>query len=979
MRASRSADFRRAGGRPGAPSLVPRHPVGRRRALIPWALLGTAVSLGLGLAVPLLLCAPAPAYGQGRAGNETEEESIFKRAEEQFNSGNYEGAAELYDQAIKLNPSRVESFVKRATLYFRERNYTQAIELLTRAEKLSSSDTSIKTVLGLCLYESGQKDRGLVYLEDVTRLRPEAYEAQFQIGKHYARTDPVRASTALEQYFRFRPEEQKVIDPSAQLFLGTAYFQRGKYPEAQKLLEQAQEARPRDNQIRQMLGTVYIALGQWSRGVAQYEPLLSDVKRRPAVAFNLATCYLHLGRREEARKLALQYQGLRHEDPRVLTLLAAIDQTGDKETDAREALKKYQDAQTALKDTADKPELQSRVNLPAAIARAYLQLRDAKHAIETAEAGLEALATKVSTAPAGSPQATLYTNYELELRGLLLEAQILQLNLNHTAPGASAVPTTLLSSSEKLLELAPAGDPQVLALAGSASYASANFERARKYYSEAQKIDPKLPRARIGLSRTLEQLALAGLTRGSEESGHERERDRERHEQERTAALGTAAGLLREAQRLDDSPSLTRNLAAVLLLQNSPSEADHILGPALAGAGRTDPTLWRLQSRTQLLLGRMPAAQEAAERAVAEAKKALDAVPATDPVRRAQLAMRLSEARLELGARYLAMDRTDGQRDAPRDAQRDSRDRERLDRAVETLTLAVKDLGQASGAENKELLRGGQRNLTLAHLRRGRLRLLEAETQISKGGVSAGSTKQAEDALADLQRAIELGNLESQGHERGSAECLAALAAVQAGQGKAARELLTRGKEDGCELVSPYNRLGTELIAAFINYRGGNAIAQREQLLKSLPKLQSKAGSGADSAALQKLLRAMQFSTNLALAYDYYLSGRSKLVGPTLRNAQKAQARLSEDDEAVLTHNLAVADVLEGHGGGEKVFERLGSRPPEALVNLGILYDRRGEIRKALDLYRKALERGARTGRLREWIDTKDRLLGQAQ
>lgn len=968
----------RAGGRPGAtsPSLV--YTAGRRRRLLPCLALGTAVAaLGLTVNVGVQLLG-SPAYAQGRAGNETEEESIFKRAEEQFNAGNYEGAAELYDQAIKLNPTRVESFVKRATLYFRERNYNQAIDLLTRAEKLSSSDVSIKTVLGLCLYESGQKDRGLTYLEEVTRIRPEAYEAQFQIGKHYARLDAMRASTALEQYFRFRPEEQKVIDPSAQLFLGMAYFQRGKYKEAQKLLELAQEARPHDNQIRQMLGSVYIATGEFGRGAAQYEPLLSDVKRRPAVAFNLATCYLRLGRREEARKLALQYQTLRRDDPRVLPLLAAIDQTGDKETDAREALKKYQDALAAQKDSPDKPELQSRVNLPAAITRTYLQLRDAKHAIETAEAGLSALAVKASAAPAGSSQAALLTSYELELRGLLLEAQLLQLNLNHTAPGSPAVPASLMTSSEKLLELAPAGDAQVLALVGSAAYAGANFERARKYYTDAQKADPKLPRARIGLSRTLEQLAIAGLTRPGEEreSAHERERDRERHEQERAAALTMAASLLREAQKLDDSPSLTRNLAAVLLQQNSPGEADRVLAPALVGSGRSDSTLWRLQSRTQLLLGRMPAAQEAAERAVAEAKKALDAAPPSDPLRRAQLAMRLNEARLELGARYLLID---GQRDGGRDSAKDARDRERLDRAVETLMLAVKELGQGSGAENKELLRGGQRNLALAHLRRGRLRLLDAESQISKNGVSAGATKQAEDALGDLQRAIELGTLESTNHERGNAECLAALAAVQAGQSKAARELLVRGKDNGCELVPPYNRLGTELIAAFINYRGSNAIAQREQLLKTLPKLQSRAGSGAESAPLQKLLRSMQFSTNLALAYDYHVSGRTKLVGPTLRNAQKVQVRTSEDDEAILAHNLAVADVAEGHGGGEKVFERLGSRPPEALVNLGILYDRRGEIRKALDLYRKALERGARTGRLREWIDTKDRLLGQSQ
>ena len=618
------------------------------------------------------------------------------------------------------------------------------------------------------------------------------------------------------------------------------------------------------------------------------------------------------------------------------------------------------------------------MNLAAAITRAYLQLRDAKRAIDTAEAGLAALASKPPTGR--EKDATTASRDELELRGLLLEAQILLLNLNRTAPGSPAVPAGITSGADKLLEVAPPGDPQVLALVGSAAYANASFERARKYYTDAYRLDPKLPRARLGLARTLEQLAIVSLTKSAEEkeSGHERERDRERRELERTTGLTAAAGLLREAQKLDDSPSLTRNLVAVLLLQNNPAEADRALAAALAGSQRADPTLWRLQSRTQLLLGRLPAAQEAAERAVAESKKQLDAVPVADAVRKTQLATRLGEARIELGSRYLTSEHPEGQpvRDA---AAKDVRDRERLDRAVEALSLAVKELTPLGGTENKELLRTAQRDLALAHLRRGRLRLLEAEAQIGKNGVSAGSTKQAEDALADLQRAIELGTLESQGHERGNAECLAGLAAVQAGQYKLARDLIARGKDDSCELVTPYSRLGTELLAAFVTYRGSNAPSQREQLLKILPKLQSRAGSAAESAPLQKMLRGLVFSTNLALAYDYYVSGRTKLVAATLHNAQKTQVRTSEDDDSILEHNLAVVDVMEGRGGGEKVFERLGSRPPEALVNLGILYDRRGEIRRALDLYRKAMERGARTSRLREWIDTKDRLLGQTQ
>lgn len=947
------------------PSLSSR---AKRRALggwlgrlgVPIVALGALGTLTLGaLTVGL---DPPSAFAQGRAGNETEEEVTFKKAEEQFNAGNYENAAELYDQTLKLNPTRVEAFVKRATLYFRERNYDKAIDLLTRAEKLSVSDSSIKTVLGLCLYESGQRERGLAYLEEVARQRPESHDAQFQIGKHYARIDPTRASLALEQYFRYRPEEARGNDPPAKLFLATAYYLRGRLKEAQKLLEEAQEARPRDNQIRQLLGTVLIDQGEYQRGIDQYESLLFDVQRRPGVAFNLATAYLRMGKRDEARRLAKQYQGLRPEDPRALILLGQIEAAGDKEADQREALKRYQEAEALASQQGGRPEYQSRVPIAAATARVHLLLRDPGRAGAVAEKGLSDLARRSSEGGGGRE--------EIALNGLLLESMLLQMNLS--AARAGSAPAKVLPLAEKLAQQAPQDAP-VLALAGAGAYAAGKFEQARRWFTEARQLDGKLPRARVGLARTLEQLAIASLASAYDEPEGLKERERERREAarapERAAALSNASTLLREAQRLEDSPSLLRNLTVVLLMQGSAAEAERTLAPALQATGRgpIDPTLWRLQARVQQALGRPGAAQEAAERAVTEAKRQLDTLPPTEQARKPQLLLRLAEARIELGARSLSHEAGKG---------RDPKEKDRVDQAVESLEQAVRDVGAASTPEGRELLRAGQRTLTVGYLRRGRVRLQEAEALLNKEkGGGAAATKLAEEALEDLQAALEVGALDEATREQGHAECLGALAAAHVGQSKVARELAGKAKEHGCELVSPYNRVGSDLISIFVQYRGSTTVAQREQLLRSLPKLQGKTGAGAESATLLKVLRALLYSTNMALAYEYHQLGRTKLVGPTLRAAQKAAVRISDDDEAVLEHNLAVADLIDGKGSSEKL-EKLGARPPEALVNLGILHDRRGEARKALELYRRALQNGARTPKLREWIDTKDRLLG---
>ena len=142
-----------------------------------------------------------------------------------------------------------------------------------------------------------------------------------------------------------------------------------------------------------MLGTILIGQQQWAEGAAQYEPLQPDIQRRPAVAFNLATCYLHLGRRDEARKLAQTYQTLKPDDPRGPILLAQIEQAGGKESDLREAIRRYQEAQELMQK---KPE-PSRVNVPAAIGRAYLKLGDTAKAQATAEAALSELSGKPSS------------------------------------------------------------------------------------------------------------------------------------------------------------------------------------------------------------------------------------------------------------------------------------------------------------------------------------------------------------------------------------------------------------------------------------------------------------------------------------------------------------------------------------------------------------------------------------------------------
>ena len=134
------------------------------------------------------------------------------------------------------------SYVKRATIYFRDRRLPEAVDLLNRALVLAPEDLDVKTVLGLCLFlGTGARERatGLRYLEEVAARRPEAHDAQLQIGRHYTRRDPGRAITALELYLRHRPEERRAADPVAQVALGEAYLLTGRVDDAVGTLDAA--------------------------------------------------------------------------------------------------------------------------------------------------------------------------------------------------------------------------------------------------------------------------------------------------------------------------------------------------------------------------------------------------------------------------------------------------------------------------------------------------------------------------------------------------------------------------------------------------------------------------------------------------------------------------------------------------------------------------------------------------------------------
>ena len=109
----------------------------------------------------------------------------------------------------------------------------------------------------------------------------------------------------------------------------------------------------------------------------------------------------------------------------------------------------------------------------------------------------------------------------------------------------------------------------------------------------------------------------------------------------------------------------------------------------------------------------------------------------------------------------------------------------------------------------------------------------------------------------------------------------------------------------------------------------------------------------------------------------YRKKERAGKPGQAAKTLEKAAGQASRAEaKRSIDHNRAVLALDKNAAAAEAELEKLGGNPPEALVNLGVLYDRTGRPKEAHDAWVKARERGARAPNLDEWISAKKRIFG---
>ena len=217
-------------------------------------------------------------------------------------------------------------------------------------------------------------------------------------------------------------------------------------------------------------------------------------------------------------------------------------------------------------------------------------------------------------------------------------------------------------------------------------------------------------------------------------------------------------------------------------------------------------------------------------------------------------------------------------------------------------------------------------------------------------------------------RAVELLRASAAADNSVATKCDLALATVVVGEPTAATTALRAISGASCPFPAPADTQAVPILLAFTD--GLNP----RQAARALDKLNSLGAKSTGAAA--SLLNTAVRVVALNAAQDAYRNNDLGKVRKFLAQARNVNARIGNDEVAL---DLAVVDLVDGRldaSIGE--LERMSQKLPEALVNLGIAYERKGDPLKALDAWRRARKLGVRFPQLTEWIEAKERIYGEA-
>ena len=255
----------------------------------------------------------APLRAQSKSAAQSREELLAQQGQQSLASGRMDQAEAAFAELAKFQPHVAEIYANLGAVYFQEGKLDDAIDTLRQALRLKPSLVRVKTLLAICLAETGHSAEALPGLEAGFRSSAEPLVKR-QCGLELLRTytalrrddDAVETSLALNRTY---PDDPEILYQTGRIYGNFTYLTmeklRDRAPDSVWTLQAKAEAQESEKQYDPALNS--------------FESVLRLEPQRPGVHYRMGRVYLarfeQLHDAKDRAQAADQFRAERAVDP----------------------------------------------------------------------------------------------------------------------------------------------------------------------------------------------------------------------------------------------------------------------------------------------------------------------------------------------------------------------------------------------------------------------------------------------------------------------------------------------------------------------------------------------------------------------------------------------------------------------------------------------------------------------------------------
>jgi len=258
---------------------------------------GQTASQKLVLSILIILLGVAPGYTESQTPLAARQH--LTAALDAQKRGQFAGAAQEYEAALKLIPGSADIFQNLGLVYHMDNRYQKAIQAFEKALALEPGLWASHLFLGIGCYKTNQFDRAATALAKAIDLNSKAaeLEGRFWLGVTYKalgrNEDAIRE---LENRLKQTPRDIEVL-----YNLSDAY--RSSAPQkATELLNRMLAIDPHSYRVKQMEGEVFEHQEKYSQALAAYREAHRLKPDTPGLRFALGSVFWKMRQFDEAKK-----------------------------------------------------------------------------------------------------------------------------------------------------------------------------------------------------------------------------------------------------------------------------------------------------------------------------------------------------------------------------------------------------------------------------------------------------------------------------------------------------------------------------------------------------------------------------------------------------------------------------------------------------------------------------------------------------